>query len=149
MFKKEELKKYPEYWLEGIQNELFRQLHAYMEKEGLNQTQLATRLGVTKGYISQILNGNFNFTIKKLVELLLSIGKVPEFRVLSVNEFLSGKNLETITIRNANEMLTSIPIQSKNNTGRIIRMSTVYAQSNIASEPELLEYGSEQIKHYA
>ncbi|MDX2247175.1 MAG: helix-turn-helix transcriptional regulator [Bacteroidia bacterium] len=149
MFKKEELIKYPDYWLEGIQNELFRQLHAYMESEGLNQTQLAARLGVSKGYISQILNGNFNFTIKKLVELLLAIGKVPEFRVLSVNEFLLGRNSETITIRKATEMLTSIPIQSKNNTGRTIHMSTVYSQSNRVSEPELLEYGAEQIKHYA
>ena len=70
MFTKyEELIKTPEYWLDVIQNEIFRQVHSYMQKENLNQSQLAEKLGVSKGYISQILNGNCNFTLKKLTEL--------------------------------------------------------------------------------
>ncbi len=80
MLSKKELITTPEYWIEKLQNEIFRQVYAYMEKEGLNQSQLAIRLGVSKGYISQVLNGNFNFTIRKLVELSLSIGVIPDIR---------------------------------------------------------------------
>jgi transcriptional regulator with XRE-family HTH domain len=48
-----------------------------MDAEGLNQSQLAKRLGVSKGYVSQVLNGNFNHTVRKLIELSLAIGMVP------------------------------------------------------------------------
>jgi transcriptional regulator with XRE-family HTH domain len=86
MLKYKDLIKTPEYRLETIQNEIFRQVWAYMEKEDLNQSQLAKRLGVSKGYISQIINGNFNFTLKKLIELATFIGVVPEITFKSLDD---------------------------------------------------------------
>lgn len=86
MLKYKDLIKTPEYRLETIQNEIFRQVWTYMEKEDLNQSQLAKRLGVSKGYISQILNGNFNFTLKKLIELAIFIGVVPEITFKSLDD---------------------------------------------------------------
>lgn len=80
MLKKEELVQTPEYWLELIQNDLYKHVTKYMQKEGINQTELAKRLGVSKGYISQVLNGNFNYTLKKLIELSLAIGLMPKVR---------------------------------------------------------------------
>jgi len=75
---RDKLLKSPVYWFEYEQNELFRQVVKFMEEEGINQTELAVRLGVSKGYISQILSGNFNYTLKKLIELCLAIGLVPK-----------------------------------------------------------------------
>ena len=80
MFSNKELIQTPEYWLETIQNEIFRQVKIYMEENELNQTQLANKLGVSKGYISQILNGNFNFTLKKLIELSIAIDVIPDIQ---------------------------------------------------------------------
>ena len=80
MITREELIKSPEYWFEEAQNELFRQVTTYIEKEKINQTQLAQRLNVSKGYISQILNGNFNYTLKKLIEISLTIGVIPKIQ---------------------------------------------------------------------
>jgi transcriptional regulator with XRE-family HTH domain len=77
MNKRLETLKRPEYWFEYSQNELFRQVSAFMNVEGINQTELAERLGVSKGYVSQILNGTSNFSMKKLIEISLAIGKVP------------------------------------------------------------------------
>lgn len=48
-----------------------------MEDNRINRTELAKRLGVSKGYISQVLNGDFDHRISKLVELALFIGYYP------------------------------------------------------------------------
>ena len=78
MVTREEILKSPEYWFEEAQNELYRQVVDYKERKKITQTQLAEELGVTKGYVSQILKGEFNYTMKKLIEISLAIGKVPK-----------------------------------------------------------------------
>ena len=89
MTNREEVLRTPEYWFEDAQNELYRQVVGYMEKEGINQTELAERLGVTKGYVSQVLKGEFNYTLKKLTELALAIGMVPRIEYKSVDKVLA------------------------------------------------------------
>jgi transcriptional regulator with XRE-family HTH domain len=96
MLSKKELYRSTEYWMEGIQNELYRQVEDYMEQEGLNRTQLAEKLGVTKGYVSQILNGNFNFTLKKLIEISLAIGKVPVLEFKEIGRLLDMTKADNI-----------------------------------------------------
>lgn len=89
MIKREDLLKTEEYWFETLQNEIYRIVSEYMEKEGINQTQLAEKLGVSKGYISQIMNGNFNYTLKKLIELSLAVNKAPSIDFKSLAEFIN------------------------------------------------------------
>lgn len=86
---RKELLKSKEYWFTEIQLNLFNLIDEYRKKHKLNQTQLAEKLGVTKGYISQILNGNFDHKVSKLVELALAFDKVP---------FLEYKDLEKVII---------------------------------------------------
>ena len=88
MISREELLRSLEYWFEAAQNELFRQVRDYMKKEHLNQAQLAAKLNVSKGYVSQILNGNFNYTLKKHIELALAIKKVPVIRYRSLQSVI-------------------------------------------------------------
>jgi transcriptional regulator with XRE-family HTH domain len=88
MIKRDELLRTEEFWFETLQNEIYRMVAEYIEKEGMNQTQLAEKLGVTKGYISQILNGNFNYTLKKMIELSLALGKAPVFEFRNLNEYI-------------------------------------------------------------
>ena len=52
--KREELLNSKEYWLSKIQIDLFNEIEKYMQRNDLNRTQLAEKLGVSKGYISQI-----------------------------------------------------------------------------------------------
>lgn len=76
--KDKELMKDIGYWVAEIQLNLFDKVKEYMEKNRLNQTQLAERLGISKGYLSQVLNGNFDHRLSKLVELSLAIEKIPK-----------------------------------------------------------------------
>ena len=51
------------------------------------QKDVAERLGVSSAYVSQVLNGNFNFTLKKLIEIGVMIGKVPALEFVDAIEF--------------------------------------------------------------
>lgn len=84
---KKELLKSKAHWVTKIQLELYKNILDYMEAKGLNNSRLAEELGVTKGYVSQILNGDFDHKLSKLVELSLFIGKAP---------LVKFKNLETL-----------------------------------------------------
>jgi transcriptional regulator with XRE-family HTH domain len=90
MTSREKLLRKPIYWFDHEQNEIFRQVTFYMESEGINKTELAKRLNVSKGYISQILNGNFNYTLKKLIDLSLAIGVVPKIKYTPLTDVIEA-----------------------------------------------------------
>jgi transcriptional regulator with XRE-family HTH domain len=60
-----------------------------MSKGGKSRKELAEELGVTKGYVSQLLNGNFNGTVSKLVELSLAANKVPVIKFVDIDDYIA------------------------------------------------------------
>jgi len=88
MIKRDELLRTEEYWFETFQNDIFRMVAEYIQKEGINQTRLAEQLGVSKGYISQIMNGNFNYTLKKMIELSLALKKAPALEFKNLEQYI-------------------------------------------------------------
>jgi transcriptional regulator with XRE-family HTH domain len=46
-----------------------------MEEKGFNQTELAKYLGVSKGYVSRLIAGNENLTVKNVAMVLHALGK--------------------------------------------------------------------------
>lgn len=95
----------PAYWISKIQIALYNCAEKFMADNSMNRTQLAQHLGVSKGYISQLLNGDYDHKLSKLVELSLSFGFVPkiEFQPISgvmkeepsayASMSISGKNI--------------------------------------------------------
>ena len=75
---REELLSMPEYWVAQIQTEIYRCADQFMEDRHMNRTQFAEYLGVSKGYVTQLLSGDYNYSLEKLVELSLKIGYVPQ-----------------------------------------------------------------------
>lgn len=86
--KREEILRDKGYWIAKLQVELYDQLKEYLDNNGINQSQLAKKLGVSKGYISQIMNGDFNHRLSTLVELSLAIGKVPDLSFMDLNQLI-------------------------------------------------------------
>jgi transcriptional regulator with XRE-family HTH domain len=74
---RKELLKSREYWIVKVQIDLFNLIENYRVANHLTKTQIAEKLGVTKGYVTQILNGDFDHKVSKLVDLALAFGKVP------------------------------------------------------------------------
>lgn len=93
MIKRSELLSSKEYWLTRIQVKLHSLLKDYMKKKSLNQTQLADKLGVSKGYVSQILNGNFDYRLSKFIELSLAIEKVPEIDFVGIQQIINDDEM--------------------------------------------------------
>jgi transcriptional regulator with XRE-family HTH domain len=86
MIDRKELISSKEYWLERSQVRLFAMLEEYMSMNKLTRSQLAEQLGVSKGYISQILNGSFDHRLSKLIELSLAVGNVPVIQFIPLDQ---------------------------------------------------------------
>jgi transcriptional regulator with XRE-family HTH domain len=44
-----------------------------MEKKGVSRSELAAKLGRTKGYITQLLNGNANMTLRTISDVMWAL----------------------------------------------------------------------------
>lgn len=84
---REDLIRSKEYWVTNIQLKLFAEVEAFMEAHKMNRTQFAEYLGCSKGYVTQLLSGDYDNKLSKLVELSLAIGKVPELEFGDMDAF--------------------------------------------------------------
>lgn len=48
-----------------------------IEAEGITKTELANRMGATKGYVSQLLSGSRNMTLRTLSDICRALGRKP------------------------------------------------------------------------
>lgn len=96
MISRNELLNSKEYWMVKFQQALYEEVAKYLAEHNLTQTEFAEKLGVSKGYVSQILHGDFDHKISKLIEISIAINKAPviDFETLetaSVKKYKSGK----------------------------------------------------------
>lgn len=72
------------YWTQLIQIMLYDKINSYLSSNNLSQKAFAQRLGVSKGYVSQILNGDFDHKLSKLTELALACDMVPKIEFVPI-----------------------------------------------------------------
>jgi hypothetical protein len=89
--KRKELLKSREYWIANIQLKLFEVIEDHLRRNNMNRTQFAEEIGVSKGYVSQVLNGEFDHKISKMVDLCLAVGAVPVFDFKDINDFIGDE----------------------------------------------------------
>ena len=58
-----------EFIVDSLLIEISAQIADAMQGEGLSQSQLAERLGITKSYVSRLLHGTKNMTIRTLCRI--------------------------------------------------------------------------------
>jgi transcriptional regulator with XRE-family HTH domain len=63
-------------------------IHLLMDEQELNRAELARRVGVSKGHISQLLDGKSNMTLRTLARLMKALGH----RAHIESEPLAGRN---------------------------------------------------------
>lgn len=106
---REELFKSPAYWTAGLQMELYRQISMFMESHHMNKTKLAEYLGCSKGYVTQLLNGDFDHKLSKFIELSLAINKIPEITFLDVEKYILSDEKEYVLQTNSTDKVEAMP----------------------------------------
>ena len=51
-----------------------------MEQENINRSELARRLGKTKGYITQLLDGRANMTVRTVSDVFTALDRAVHFQ---------------------------------------------------------------------
>lgn len=112
MITREQLLKNEVYWTETIQNRIFNDLANYIDDNDISQKEIAEKLGLSKGRISQILNGRgLNFRIDTLVKICLAIGKVPSFTLEDLTSYVErdgARSFESQVFSQSNVKLTKV-----------------------------------------
>lgn len=61
--------------------DVLEEVNRVLSSENISKTSLAQRLGKTKGYISQILSGGRNLTLRTVADVCWAIGYAPHFEL--------------------------------------------------------------------
>lgn len=106
-----------DYQFEGVQFDLMEQMLAVMERKNISKTQLAVLLGCSKPYITKLLKGDQNLTLKTVHDIafaldhqirvhfvpqsmnLRAIPVSPEINHFDVSTVLETKNIYRIELR--------------------------------------------------
>jgi transcriptional regulator with XRE-family HTH domain len=64
-----------DYWQDVAQTDFARDMHRRMKERGISAAELARRLGTSKAYVSQLLDGG-NFTLLTMVKVAMALGAV-------------------------------------------------------------------------
>lgn len=72
----------PELITTDVQLDVAVDIERLMEAEGLSKKELATRIGSSASYITQVLSGEKNLTIKSMVKLANAMGKRPRIEFI-------------------------------------------------------------------
>ena len=78
------------YELEEQKLDIVKRIVGYRVKHGLNQKQLAQRVGVTQQHISKIEGGDF-VSVMTLEKVLLAIGYTVQMKVVQLKPSLADK----------------------------------------------------------
>lgn len=64
----------PEYWEEGAILDFTEAMYIAMEEQDVTRAELARRLGTSQAYITRVLGGHANFTLRTMAKLALALG---------------------------------------------------------------------------
>lgn len=130
MITRKELLQSKEYWVAKFQTALYEQVKKYLKESKMSNTEFAAKLGVSKGYISQILNGDFDHKLSKFIELSLIIQKAPILKFVDIEECFVLDSLNLLDSLDETHFEINISnIYSK--TIRIEEIATLKTHNNI------------------
>ena len=69
-----------------MENEIRRDLKACIAHSGITQSEIAARMGCSKAYVSALLGGHKNLTLRSIVAIALAAGWVPSFKLVEMQE---------------------------------------------------------------
>jgi len=74
-----------EFWIDLARVGFEDDLHRLMTEAGINRGQLAEAAGVSPAFVSKVLHGSTNYTLKTMAKLARAIGAVLQVRLIEEN----------------------------------------------------------------
>lgn len=91
---REDIIKTPGYWMAKVQMDINECAEEFMEQNNLTRSQLAKHLGVSKGYVSQLLNGEYDHRLSKLIDLALAFGYIPKIEFEPIQNMIFREQIK-------------------------------------------------------
>ena len=100
---------------EGLILDVSQQLFEVMEDKGVTRAELASRLGCSKAYITKLLGGPSNMTLRKVAEVFHALGCVIKLKAVPAEEETDWECVKTHPARRpqdtpATSKVSAIPI---------------------------------------
>lgn len=90
----------PSYWVEAVNGILYDSILDFMDKNNMKQKDLARHLQISPSRVSQILNdGEINFSLEKVIDIALKVGKIPSFSFENKEAFLKRELVERLEVQ--------------------------------------------------
>jgi transcriptional regulator with XRE-family HTH domain len=92
---------------DDITHKVVSELHTFIEKSGISQRELASRLGVSEAHVSKTLSGDRNITLKTLAKILSAVGGELQVKIIGNHAHVQEEgDLTTEKILNAHKRVT-------------------------------------------
>ncbi len=89
----ESFKNDPEYVAVGLALQFIEEILEIMEAKGISRSQLAERMGVSRAYVTRLLDAPPNLTLKSICQVAMALGAKPEVHLVTSGQ-LSTKDLK-------------------------------------------------------
>ncbi len=109
-----------EYWAEGFILELMEDFNQLMEEKGINQKELAKKVGTSEAYISKVLNGYENLSINSIAKIALALDAAPHVHLAPRDLVVEWSERATYN----SKVASSIKPSQKNSRSVRIRQSS-------------------------
>jgi transcriptional regulator with XRE-family HTH domain len=104
----EKAKKHDEYWIAGVMIEFTEMVCKFMEEQKMTRTDLAKKLDVSSAYITKLLRGNANVTLKTMVRLAKVFNK--EIKIEFQNIEIVSNKLSILVNNNYDDTFFNKPV---------------------------------------
>jgi plasmid maintenance system antidote protein VapI len=88
----------PEFIAEGLSIKVVEEMLKYMDKQKLNQSWMAQKMGVSRAHISKILNAPSNMTLLTIAKIAVALSSKPDI-CLNAESSNSISNVEVPTTK--------------------------------------------------
>ena len=127
----QELLTTPEYWTTRIQIDLYRVIDEYLESNHLTRKELAAKLGVTKGYVSQVMSGDFDHRLSKFVELSLAAGMIPQVSFVPMDKIFAKETTAGMSMKDICSAQKSLPCSMKDFDNQTSSSTITYTADSV------------------
>lgn len=111
-----------------------------MADRGISQSQLAKKLNISKGRVSQVLHGDRNITIDTLADFAFALGGVINIDILSANARSPfekiAKHWDRTEIDNWDQNTPADDRWQRSQPGKLISFGAAYERKNRQPTPE-------------